>query len=90
MNTAFVLMAQYGAQAVIPIDKVVPDYFSHLSVDKFIRKVSMGDINIPMVRIEGSTQKSAKGIHIGDLANYIDARREAAQKEARQLAGATA
>ena len=90
MNTAFLLMAQYSAQAIIPVDLVVRDYFPHLSTDKFVRKVSVGDINIPMVRIEGSTQKSAKGIHIGDLANYIDARREAAQKEAKQLAGAVA
>ena len=31
MNTAFLLMAQYDAMAVIPIDKVVRDYFSHLT-----------------------------------------------------------
>lgn len=91
MNTAFLLMAQYGAQAVIPIDRVVKDYFSHLSTDKFIRKVSMGDIDIPMIRIEPGTQKSAKGIHINDLAKYLDDRREAALKEAKQLqaSGAT-
>jgi len=35
-----------------------------------------------------TTQKSAKGVHIVDLANYIDARREAAIKEAKQLASA--
>jgi hypothetical protein len=87
MNTAFLLMAQYNAQAVIPVDQVVKDYFPHLSVDKFVRKVSAGEINIPMIRIEPSSQKAAKGIHIGDLANYIDARRAAAIKEAEQLAG---
>jgi hypothetical protein len=87
MNTAFLLMAQYNAQAVIPVDQVVKDYFPHLSVDKFVRKVSAGEINIPMIRIEPSSQKAAKGIHIADLANYIDARRAAAIKEAEQLAG---
>lgn len=89
MNTAFLLMAQYSAQAIIPIDKVVKDYFFHLSTDKFIRKVALGEINIPMTRIEGATQKSAKGIHIADLAKYIDDRREAAIKEAKQMAGST-
>lgn len=89
MNTAFLLMAQYGAMAIIPIDKVVKDYFPHLSVDKFTRKVALGDIRIPMIRIEASTQKSAKGIHINDLATYLDARRAAAVKEAGQLAPAT-
>ncbi len=86
MNTAFFLMAQYNAQAVIPVDTVVKDYFPHLSTDKFIRKVSVGDINIPMIRIESGSQKSAKGIHITDLANYIDERRDAAIKEANQMA----
>jgi hypothetical protein len=86
MNTAFFLMAQYNAP-VIPVDLVVKDYFSHLSIDKFVRKVSMGEIKLPMIRIEGSTQKSAKGVHINDLADYIDVRRAAAIKECEQLAG---
>ncbi len=81
-------MAQYNAMPVIPVDQVVKDFFPHLSTDKFIRKVSTGDINIPMVRIEPGTQKSAKGIYLHDLASYIDARREAAIKEASQLATA--
>lgn len=88
MNTAFLLMAQYNAQAVIPIDLVVKDYFPHLAVDKFVRKVSLGEIKIPLIRIEAGTQKSAKGIHINDLAHYLDSRREAAVKEAKQLQGA--
>lgn len=90
MNTAFLLMAQYNAQVVIPIELVVKDYFSHLAVDKFVRKVATGEIRIPMIRIEAGTQKSAKGIHINDLAHYLDSRREAAVKEAKQLQGAVA
>lgn len=89
MNTAFLLMAQYNAMAVIPIDLVVRDYFPHLSPELFARKVSLGDINLPMIRIEAGTQKSAKGIHINDLATFIDNRRAAAVKEAKQLAGTT-
>lgn len=87
MNTAFLLMAQYNAQAVIPVDRVVKDYFSHLSTDKFLRKVAIGEIKIPLTRIEGGSQKAAKGVHLTDLANYIDDRRAAALKESRQLAG---
>lgn len=85
MNTAFLLMAQYDAKAVIPVDDVCRDYFPHLSADKFVRKVSAGEINIPLIRMEGS-QKCAKGVHLQDLAEYLDARRAAAVKEARQLA----
>ena len=87
MNTAFLLMAQYDAQAVIPVDKVVRDYFSHLTTDKFLRKVSMGEIKIPLLRIETGSQKAAKGVHLNDLAQYLDERRAAAVKEAKQLAG---
>ena len=90
MNTAFLLMAQYDAMAVIPIDKVVRDYFPHLSTDKFLRKVAVGDIKIPLLRIEAGSQKAAKGVHLTDLAAYLDDRRAAAVKEARQMAGGVA
>jgi len=86
MNTAFLLMAQYGGRAIIPVEDVCRDYFSHLVPEKFIRKVSLGEIAIPLVRMEGS-QKSAKGVHLTDLAAYIDERTEAARKECRQLNG---
>lgn len=86
MNTAFLLMAQYNAMAVIPVGNVVRDYFPHLTLDKFLRKVATGEINIPLTRIEGGSQKAAKGVHLTDLAAYIDDRRAAAVKEAKQLA----
>lgn len=86
MNTVFLLMAQYGATAVIPIDAVRRDYFPHLATDKLLRKIAYGEIAIPLIRMDRS-QKSAKGIHVQDLANYIDACRAAAQKEFEQLRG---
>lgn len=80
-------MAQYGGRAVIPIGEVVKDYFPHLSAEKFLRKTAAGEIHLPVVRIDPGTQKTAKGVHLADLARYIDERRAAALKEARQLAG---
>ncbi|MGP0172359.1 pyocin activator PrtN family protein [Pseudomonas sp. NCHU5208] len=80
MNTAFLLMAQYGGIAVIPLDRVCTDYFSHLTPEKFKQKVLIGAIDLPIVRMERS-QKSAKGVHLLDLANYLDARRAEALKE---------
>jgi hypothetical protein len=41
-----------------------------------------------IVRIETS-QKAQRGVHLGDLAAYIDKRRAAAIKECRQLTGTT-
>lgn len=87
MNTSFILLAQYGAKAVIPVATVVRDYFSHLTPDKFLRKVALGEITIPLLRIEAGSQKAARGVHINDLAQYLDDRRAAAIKEAKQLAG---
>jgi hypothetical protein len=84
INTAFLLMAQYEGRAVIPIDEVRRDYFSHLTTDHLIRKISSGEIDLPMVRMEAS-QKAAKGIHLSDLANYLDGRRAIAVKELHQL-----
>ena len=86
LNTSFLLMAQYSGRAVIPLELVCRDYFSHLDVPKFLRKVASGEIALPVVRIEGS-QKSARGVHLQDLADYLDARRAAALKELRQLRG---
>lgn len=88
MNTQFLLLAQYSGQAIIPADAVCKDYFRHLSTDQFIRKCSAGSIKLPLVRMDAS-QKCAKGVHLQDLAEYLDSRRAAAQKELDQLVGAT-
>lgn len=86
MNTAFILMAQYGPRAVVPLDLVCRDYFSHLSPEMLLRKVSAGEIALPVVRIEGSA-KSAKGVGLVDLAAYLDRQIEAARRECVQLCG---
>jgi hypothetical protein len=80
MNTAFLLMAQYGGKAIVPIEDVCRDYFSHLNPTKLIQKISAGDIAISLMRME-SSQKCAKGVHLLDLAKYLDARVDAARKE---------
>jgi Pyocin activator protein PrtN len=84
MKTTFLLMAQYDGLAIIPVDLVVRDYFRHLTVEKFLRKVLAGEIDLPVVRMERS-QKSAKGIHINDLAEYFDKQAATARKECEQL-----
>jgi hypothetical protein len=84
MNTAFLLMARYNGLPIIPVDVVCRDYFSHLTVEKFLRKVLAAEISLPIVRME-SSQKSAKGVHINDLAAYLDKQHEAARKECEQL-----
>lgn len=80
LNTAFLLMAQYNGRAIIPLADVCRDYFSHLTPEKLMRKVMSGQIPLPIVQIERS-QKSARGVHLQDLADYLDKRRQEAKKE---------
>lgn len=84
MNTTFLLMAQYNGLAVIPLETVCQDYFRHLSVDQFLRKSLKGEIVLPVVRMD-SSQKCAKGVHVNDLADYLDRQAEKARKECDQL-----
>ncbi len=75
-------MAQYDGRVIVPAEAVCKDYFSHLTTTKFLRKVITGEIDLPLTRAEAS-QKSAKGVHLRDLASYLDRRHEIALSEAR-------
>lgn len=44
MNTVFLLMAQYSGKAIVPVDDVCRDYFSHLTPTMLIRKISAGEL----------------------------------------------
>jgi hypothetical protein len=79
MTTLFFLMGQYGSRAVIPAPEVCRDYFDHLTLVKFIRKCDAGEIPLTLMRIEKS-QKGMRGVHIQDLANYIDGMRARAMR----------
>jgi hypothetical protein len=72
-------MAQYDGMAIIPAELVCRDYFQHLDTPKFIRKADAGEIDLPLMRIEGSA-KSARGVLLTDLAAYIDARAAEARR----------
>lgn len=85
MKTLFLLMAQYDARPVIPLEWVQRDFFSHLDVKKLAAKCSTGEIMLPLVRTDPRSQKSSKGVGIQDLADYIDYRQQAARKELEQL-----
>jgi hypothetical protein len=86
MNTSFMLLARYDGLPVIPLAIVVRDFFPHLSEQKLATKIDRGEVKLPIVRIEAS-QRAAHGVHINDLARWIDARREAAARELMQMTG---
>ena len=85
MKTSFILLAQYET-AVVPLDLVCRDYFQHLTPANFARKSLAGEIPIPVLQIE-SSQKASRGVHITDLAEYIDRRREVAATELEKIHG---
>ena len=87
-NTAFLLLAQYNGAAVIPLEMVCRDYFRHLTVEKLLRKILAGQIALPIIRMERS-QKAARGVHLSDLADYLDKQRAAALRECQQLSGSS-
>ena len=88
MNTVFILMARYNTP-VISLAAVCRDFFHHLTPEKLLRKQLAGEIDIPIVRMEAS-QKAAKGVHINDLAAYLDRQTELARKECQALSAGSA
>lgn len=88
MNTVFLLMAQYDGLVIVPLERVCQDYFTHLTPDKLKLKVARGDIDLVLVQIEPS-QKSARGVHLVDLAAYIDRQRDSAKRDHDKLLGHT-
>lgn len=78
MNTFFVLMAKYGPEVMISSEIVAKDWFG-VEKSKFNEKVRNGEIPLPIMRMEDS-QKSPRGVHILDLAEYLDKRREEAHR----------
>lgn len=86
MDTTFLLLARYSGRAVIPLELVCEDFFSHLSPAKLSAKVDRGEIRLPIVRIEQS-QKAARGVHVADLAAWIDERRRVALHECQAFQG---
>jgi len=85
LNTAFPLVAQNDGKAIIPLAQVCRDHFSQLPPTIMLGKIGAGEIALPVVRIDVKSQKSAKGIHLQDLTDYLDQRRAAAVGECAQL-----
>ena len=68
----------YNGKAIIPLDEVRRDFFSHLTLPKFLRKLSSGDIALQLMRTE-TCQNCAKDVHLQNLADYLDGRRQVPQ-----------
>lgn len=85
MDTIWLLAARYDGAVLIPIEVVCRDFFRHLNQNEFMRKVNNGDIPLPIVRMDPKSAKTAKGVHLQDLAQWIDYQRNIARAETYQL-----
>jgi hypothetical protein len=72
MKTALILMTQYDGLAIVPVERVCKDYFTHLTPEKFLRKIALREIDLPVV--DG-------GVTIEALAQYINMRVSIARDE---------
>jgi hypothetical protein len=75
-TTLGLLLKQYG-RAFISLEQARLDFFPHLSSETIRQRARDGSLGLPVTRFDAS-QKSAMGIHVEDLAKYLDARRRLA------------
>lgn len=88
MTTIWLLIGMYEGRFQLTVDEVARDFFAHLSAGKLMRKIDAGDIDLPLIRCEGSS-KAARYVDIRDLAAYLDARRAEATVLADKIHGRT-
>jgi hypothetical protein len=82
MNTVFLLMAEFES-STIPLSDIAERYLGMkpATADK---KAGAGDLPIATFRI-GDSQKAPRIVHVQDLADFIDRRRQEAQDEMERL-----
>lgn len=80
MTVTQLLCEQHGKTPLLEIDLVARTYFG-LTPEKFLRKISEGDIILPITRMEPDNRKSKKFVAIEDLARYIEQRNKEAKRE---------
>lgn len=78
MNRVFLLMAEFNTSE-IPLADIAEKYLS-LSTPQAKRKAAKQTLPFPVYKA-GTGQKSQWLVHAQDLANYLEAQREAAAKE---------
>lgn len=80
MNTVFLLLAEYETSQ-IPLS-VVAEKFLSISPSWADKKANLGELPFPTYR---DNQKSGRLVHIVDLAEWIDKKREIARQEFEHL-----
>ncbi|MGB5118834.1 MAG: pyocin activator PrtN family protein [Providencia rettgeri] len=77
MNTVFLLMAEFETSQ-IPLS-IVAEKFLNLTPSYADRQATLGKLPFPTYRDD--SQKAPRMVHISDLAEWIDSRRNEARSE---------
>lgn len=78
MNTVFLLMAEFNT-STIPLAQIAERYLG-MKPETANKKANAGDLPIPSFRLDPG-QKAPRIVHIQDLADFIDKKREEAKQE---------
>lgn len=82
MNTVFLLMAEFET-STIPLSDVSERYLG-MKPSTAEKKACCGELTLPTFRM-GNSQKSPRMIHVKDLAEFIDKKREEAKKDLEKM-----
>ncbi len=85
-QTMYLLMAEYGARTLIPLDEIA-DKVLGMSINTARRRARSCDLPFAVVRL-GESQKAPYQVHLQDLANYIESRCSEARIEWRKIQAA--
>ena len=85
INTYTMLVLRYMSQ-VVPLENVVEDYLSHMSLEIAKRKAVKQELPFPVIRL-GEKQKASWMVNLADLAVYIDQQTALAQHDHRVMNG---
>ena len=85
INTYTMLVLRYMSP-VVPLELVVEDYLSHMSLEIAKRKAVRQELPFPVARL-GEKQKASWMVNLADLAVYIDQQTALAQHDHKAMNG---
>ncbi|BCT88141.1 pyocin activator PrtN family protein [Acinetobacter variabilis] len=85
LNTFTMLTLRYMSP-LVPLENVVEDYLSHMSLEVAKRKAVKQELPFPVVRL-GEKQKASWMVSLVDLAAYIDEQTALAQHDHKAMNG---
>ena len=85
INTYTMLVLRYMSP-VVPLENVVEDYLSHMSLEVAKRKAVKQELPFPVARF-GEKQKASWMVNVSDLAMYIDQQTALAQHDHKAMNG---